>query len=134
MNRCRAWRWAPIWIAVIFVALGCAQSPTEVFEDLEQSASRGNAAEFAAHFTAESRPFAEALMSLYSTHASARGPLSKPLEILAASTVKEESIKGPRAFVTVESPNGTQSTLVFKMEDGEWKLDIGDTEKRNRDR
>lgn len=124
-----------ILVGIVAVALwGCASSPTEVFEALEEAAREGNAAEFGSHFTEESRPFAEALMSLYSTHSPAQGPLSRPLEILARSDVRSETIDGRRAELVVESGNGASSKLVFEQEDDGWKLDILQTEKRNAER
>lgn len=126
-------RWLHIMAALVpalFLA-ACAPSPTEVFEGLERTAREGKAAAFAAHFTEESRPFAEALMSLYVTHSTARGPLSRPLEVLARSEVISERIEGRRAFLEVRTPDGAAHSLIFEQEEGDWKLDIGETEKRN---
>jgi len=118
-------------LAAICVLTGCSPSPTEVFEELEESVREGLAKEFASHFTEESRPFAEALMSLYKTRASAREPLTGPLAMLAASDVLGERIEGKRAFLEVEEPNGARHTIVFELEQGDWKLDIQETEKNN---
>lgn len=125
------WRCPLVSLVLATVLMACAPSPSEVFEGLEKTAREGKAAAFAAHFTEESRPFAEALMSLYVTHSSARGPLSRPLEVLARSEVVGERIEGRRAFLEVRTPDGAGHTLIFELEEGDWKLDIGETEKRN---
>lgn len=115
--------------------IACAKSPTRVYEAMEEAAREGNAKEFASHFTEESRPFAEALISLYATEAPAEGPAPSSLALLARSTVESERIEGERAYLSVRAPTeqgGRVHALVFKKQDGAWKLDIAETEKHNR--
>lgn len=127
------------WTVVFFVpltiaAIACGKSPTRVYEAMEEAAREGNAAEFASHFTQESRPFAEALISLYATETTAEGPTPTPLALLSRSTVEAEEIEGDRAFLRIRAPSEQGSgsyTLVFKREEGAWKLDLRETERTN---
>lgn len=114
--------------------IACGKSPTRVYEAMEEAAREGNAPEFASHFTPESRPFAEALLSLYATESPAEGPASSSLALLARSTVESERIEGEKAYLSVRAPTeegGQLHTLVFKKVDGAWKLDITLTEREN---
>lgn len=102
---------------------------------MEKAAREGNASEFASHFTEESRPFAEALLSLYATQGTAEGGNTpSPLALLAHSSVESEQIEGEKAYLTVRAPTeqgGQIHVLVFKKTDGAWKLDIALTEEKN---
>ncbi len=125
--------WPRLFItALLFVGLGCAASPSDVFEKIETAAKEGKVEEFASHFSEDSKPFAAALLSLYVSNATATGPLSLPLDLLTRSTVDEERIEGQRAFVAVKSPSSGRRNIVFiQDEKGAWKLDIMQTEKLN---
>ncbi len=119
---------------VALAGAACTKSPAGVYEAMEEAAREGHAAEFASHFTEESRPFAEALISLYATEAPAEGPAPSSLALLARGTVESERIEGERAFVSVRTSSeggGPSYTLVFRKQEGAWKLDIADTEREN---
>ncbi len=121
------------WAAALAL-VACGKSPTRVYEAMEEAAREGKAAEFASYFTEESRPFAEALISLYATEGAAEGPAPTSLVLLSRSTVESESIEGEQAFLTVRAPSeqgGRLHTLVFRKQDGDWKLDIAATERKN---
>jgi len=120
--------------ALLLAAAACSKSPTRVFEAMEEAARNGDAAEFASHFTSDSRPFAEALLVLYAAQSPAEGPLPPALTLLTRSQVVSEEIHGERADLTVQpgsDPNAPLRVLVFKREDGKWKLDIRETEAKN---
>jgi hypothetical protein len=120
-------------LAALALCAGCAGSPTAVLKQIEEAARAGDDAAFASHFTDESAPFARALLSVYRTQAPAGAPPSRPLAILATSTVEGERVEGDRAFLTVKTGEAapTASTLVFVRESGKWKLDVMQTEKAN---
>lgn len=138
VGRLVAWKGRGTAIALAatlaLAGVGCAKSPSRVYEAMEEAAREGNAAEFASHFTEESRPFAEALISLYATEGAAEGPVPSSLALLARSTVESERIESDRAFVSIRAPaeqGGQLHTLVFRKQEGAWKLDIADTEREN---
>lgn len=124
-----------VCLVTLTAVLGCAKSPTRVFEAMEEAAREGKAAEFASHFTEESRPFAEALISLFATSAPAEGPAPPALALLSRSTIESEEIVGDdRALLTVRAPSdqgGRQHVLVFLKREGAWKLDVVQTERQN---
>ncbi|HOI10066.1 MAG TPA: hypothetical protein PK313_06265 [Myxococcota bacterium] len=113
---------------------GCGDSPADVLETLESAAAEGNAERFAAQFTKDSRPFAQALLSLYQT----RYPLDSrreftPLRMLGRSDVIEETDRGGTVALRVKlRSSGEVATLVFKREDGAWLLDLLATDRENR--
>ncbi len=123
-------------LVALTAVLGCAKSPTRVFEAMEEAAREGQAAEFASHFTEESRPFAEALISLYATSAPAEGPVPPALALLSRSTVESEEVVGDdRALLTVRAPadqGGQRHVLVFRKQGGAWRLDVAETERQNK--
>lgn len=129
-------REAALALAAMLALAGaaCGKSPSRVLGAMEEAAREGNAAEFASHFTEESRPFAEALISLYATEGAAEGPAPSALALLSRATVESEEIEGQRAYLTVRAPSeqgGQWHTLVFTKQDGAWKLDVAETERRN---
>lgn len=105
---------------------GCVSSPSEVLAEIEDSASRGDAAAFASHFTSESRPFAEALIRMQKDVRKDE-PGKSPLENIFHSKVVSENIQDDVAVVQVSGPAGT-SGIVFVREGGAWKLDVAATE------
>lgn len=113
---------------------GCADAPSDVLEALESAAAEGNAERFAAQFTKESRPFAEALLSLYQT----RYPLESrrdfsPLRMLGRSEVLDEEDRGEAVALRVKlESTGEKARLIFKKEDGAWRLDLLATDRENR--
>ena len=124
--------WLPLLVLALLV--GCGRSPTEVLHGIEDAARAGDDARFASFFTEDSAPFARALLSVYRTQAPGGGALSKPLDILTASVVVSERVDGARAFLTVRTGEATTATssLVFvKDGNGDWKMDIHQTEKAN---
>lgn len=130
MRRCML-----LW-AILVIGLqgaGCAAAPSDVLEALESAASEGNAERFAQQFTKESRPFAEALLSLYQT----RYPLDSrkefsPLRMLGRSEVLDEEVRGDSVVLRVKlESSGEKANLVFKKEDGAWRLDLRATDQEN---
>lgn len=115
-------------------AAGCADSPADVLAALESAAAEGNAQDFAARFTNDSRPFAEALLSLYQT----RYPLDSrrqftPLRMLGQSEVLDEVDRGGTVALRVKlKSTGEQAVMVFRNEDGAWRLDLLATDRENR--
>ncbi len=102
---------------------------------MEEAAREGNAAEFASYFLKDSRPFAEALIALYATEGPAEGPAPTSLALLSRGTVESEVIEGDVAYLSVRAATeeGAQAyTLVFKKEEGDWRLDLKATEAKNR--
>jgi hypothetical protein len=117
-------------LAAVLALAACGKSPTRVFQAVEEAAKAGDDAGFASHFTAQSEPFARALLSVYRTQSAAGGPPSKPLETLATATVEEERLEGGWALLTVRT-GSERSVVAFKQEGGEWKLDVDETDARN---
>ena len=83
------------FLAAVVGSVGCGDSPADVLATLESAAAEGNAERFAAQFTQDSKPFAEALLSLYQT----RYPLDSrqeftPLRMLGRSDVLDEVDRG----------------------------------------
>jgi hypothetical protein len=119
--------------ASVLLLLGvasCGDSPEKVFERMQKAAREGNAEVFAKCFNEESEPFARALISLQRTQASAAGPLSRPLEMIAKSTIETVKTEGELAYLTVRGGQ-ERDVLVFKKEKAGWRLDIQLTERRN---
>lgn len=117
-----------------FWLVGCADSPAKVLERLESAAVDGDAARFAAQFTQESRPFAEALLSLYQSRYAldARREFT-PLRMLGRSDVIDQADRGGTVALRVKLRNtGEQAVLVFRREDGAWRLDLMATDRENR--
>ena len=104
---------------------------------MQEAAREGDTERFASYFTEDSQPFAKALMAVYRTQAVAGGDASKALQVLADSTVVEERVENQRALLTVTTGKDVESrsVLVFRKDDkdGQWKLDIEETEHRNID-
>ena len=118
-------------VMALCAAAGCHASPSTVFEKMEEAARGGKSKEFASYFTEDSRPFAEALLSLHRSQAPAVGSLSRPLELLTRATVKDEKVEDAVAKLTVKTATG-EGTLVFVKDDhGDWKLDVQQTERQN---
>ena len=125
-------RWLPFLALALLAA--CGRSPTDVLHAIDDAARAGDDARFASFFTEDSAPFARALLSVYRTQAPGGAQPSKPLDVLTASIVVSERVDGARAFLTVKTGEATTttSTLVFvKDGNGDWKLDIHQTEKAN---
>ena len=122
------------FLAAVVGSVGCGDSPADVLATLESAAAEGNAERFAAQFTQDSRPFAEALLSLYQT----RYPLDSrkeftPLRMLGRSDVLDEVDRGGTVALRVKlRSSGEQAVLVFRREDGAWRLDLLATDRENR--
>lgn len=129
-------RYLLLWAILVLVVqgAGCADAPSDVLETLESAAAEGNAEHFAAQFTTESRPFAEALLSLYQT----RYPLDSrrefsPLRMLGRSEVLDEEDRGEAVALRVKlESTGEKASLIFRKEDGAWRLDLLATDRENR--
>jgi len=133
----RAWS-GPILRIVAALALAgslaaCGKSPTKVFDALQEAARKGDAETFGSHFSADSKPFAQALLALYASQYPANGPAPRPLEQLTLADVQSETIEGDKAKVVVAAKGGKPVTLVFVKEGGAWKLDVRLTDRNARD-
>lgn len=121
-------------ILVVAASLSaCGKSPTKVFDALQEAARKGDAEAFATGFSAESQPFARALLALYDSQYPAGSPSPRPLEQLTLSEAQSETIEGDKAKVVVAAKGGTPVTLIFVREGGAWKLDVRLTDKNARD-
>lgn len=116
-------------VALSFLWTSCKDSPSDVFEKLQDAAKKGHVEEFGSYFTDESRPFAEALLYLYKAQSNPDLGLPEPLKVLALARVDSERIEGQKGVVVVES-GGRKYSLVFKK-DGKWRLDLKLTELEN---
>lgn len=112
--------------ALILIACGCSESPSEVLAAIESAAAAGDAEAFASRFTADSRPFAEALLRIQKDVRKDE-PAKAPVENISRSRVLSESINGNKAVVKVAGPAGPGG-VVFVRENGKWKLDVAATE------
>ena len=105
---------------------GCTDSPSDVLAAIEQAAERGDATAFGSHFTIESRPFAETLVRVQKA---ARHGQASPIEKFSTSNrINSEKIKGNFAVVTAEYADGTTAKIIFRRENGQWRLDPAATE------
>ena len=117
--------------ALLVLLSSCALTPSGALEQMEKAAREGKAEAFASHFTEESRPFAQALMSLYTSSTPASGPATTPLKYLTDVTVVDTTLQGQSAILKVKPKDGAEARLYFLLEGGEWKLDIRQTENLN---
>lgn len=105
--------------------VACQDSPAEVLAAIEEAARKGDAVAFAAHFTPESRPFAETLVKVQKA---ARPDEPAPVEKFSKSTATSTGFFDDFAVVTASYPDGSQSKIVFKNMNGKWLLDPAATE------
>ncbi len=113
-------------LSFVVLTVGCSESPSDVLAAIEAAARNGDASTFASHFTAESRPFAEALVTIQK-YVRKDEPSRAPIQNIFHARVISERISGPRAVVTIAGPAG-KSAIVFVREAGNWKLDVAASE------
>jgi len=133
---CSSARTALHAVAILVLAgslAACGRSPTRAFDALQEAARKGDTEAFALGFSAESQPFARALLALYASQYPAGGPSPRPLDQLTLSDAQSETIEGDKAKVVVAAKGGKPVTLIFVKESGAWKLDVRLTDKNARD-
>lgn len=118
-------------LAVLALA-ACGKSPTKVFLALQDAARQGDDEAFAAGFSADSRPFAQALLALYDSQYPKEGPAPRPLAQLTLAEVQSETVEGDKAELVVAAKGGPPVTLVFVKEKDGWKLDVRLTDRHAR--
>ncbi|HOA12460.1 MAG TPA: hypothetical protein PKH54_02890 [Myxococcota bacterium] len=106
------------------LATACSNSPSKVLNELEEAAVRGDPAAFGSHFSTQSRPFAEALLSIQKEAWSGE---KTPIEKFSRSRIASEKISGDTALVLTIAPDGTEVPVFFVREAGAWKLDAAST-------
>jgi hypothetical protein len=121
----------PLLLALLALA-ACGKSPTKVFQRLQEAARAGDDEVFASYFSADSKPFAQALLALYDSSYPKEGPAPRPLAQLTLADVQSESVDGDKAEVVVAAKGGPPVTLVFVKEGDGWKLDVRLTDRHAR--
>lgn len=122
--RAQAWRLAVGGLVLAALVAGCADAPAESFLAATRALERGDQEAFLARLTERSRPMAAGVVS--ATDAERRG-LFQPTQ---AGTVVVDDVaeEGDRAVLRA-SAGETSLTFVLALEDGEWRIDLLESER-----
>lgn len=124
-------RWM-VGVLSLGALVACSPSPSKVFLKMQQAARDGDRKAFVSYFSEKSRPFAEALLALYDAEYPKDGNRPDPLRQVTLAEVRGETVRDVDAEVQVSVAGSPIWVLVFVREGRNWKLDVGETDRRNR--